>query len=335
MKNVAIIGCGAIAKNHAEALLDSPHAALKVVCDLLPDRAAKAAAAWKARAVTDYQAVLADPGVDVVHLCTPHYLHVPMALQALAAGKHVLTEKPMALTAVEGEQLVKAARESGKTVGVCFQNRFNQTAAHLKSVLDSGKLGRIKGARAFVTWHRDQAYYTADPWKGTLAQEGGGVLINQSIHTLDLLQWFLGPVAELKGTASQRLLEGLIEVEDTAEATLRFTSGATAIFYATNCHVVDSPISIDVEGENGSARLCEDLTISYSDGTTETVQESGRAAGVKSYWGIGHKLLIDSFYLALSGGSGKVIDAAEGLKAIRLLEAIYTSEKTRKWETIG
>ena len=140
---------------------------------------------------------------DIVHVCTPHHLHAPMAIECLRRGVHVLLEKPVATTVADGEAVVRAAEASTATVGVCFQNRFNPTVRAIRDLLDAGTLGDLLGGRAAVTWFRDESYYEARPWRGRWAESGGGVLINQAIHTLDLLQWFLGDVTTVRGVATR------------------------------------------------------------------------------------------------------------------------------------
>ena len=142
---------------------------------------------------------------DVVHICTPH-LHTEMAVKALMAGKHVLVEKPVVRHIDEIKQVIKAREESGRCIGVCFQNRFNTTSQKAKEIIDSGTVGAVKGIKGIVTWYRDEDYYTASGWRGKFATEGGGVLINQSIHTIDLIQWLAGGVEAVKGGVSTQLL---------------------------------------------------------------------------------------------------------------------------------
>lgn len=187
--NSAIIGCGSIHTVHAEALVSSAHANLYAVCDIDEARASNSAEKYNCRAFSDYHEMLNDSNIDVVHICTPHYLHAPMAIAAMKSGKHVLCEKPIATSTGDAEEMIRVSRETGKKLGICFQNRYNTTSQKIKDTLVSGKAGKILGAKAFVTWHRDKSYYDSGEWRGTWEKEGGGVLImgdgdNYSIHGL-------------------------------------------------------------------------------------------------------------------------------------------------------
>ncbi len=328
---VAVVGCGAIHATHADALAEIPNVSVAAFCDVVPERAEASAARCGGRAETDWTRLLADPGIDAVHLCTPHDLHAPMARAFLGAGKHVFTEKPMGLSVDEGEAMVRAADESGRTLGVCFQNRCNATSLALRDLVRSGRAGRVRGARALLTWSRDAEYYTGSDWKGTWRREGGGVLINQAIHTIDLLQWALGLPAELKGTVDRRSLADVIEVEDTAEATFRHVDGTRTYVFATNGYVTDAPVEIEVVFEKATARLRGELVVTWDDGHVETVAERSVRTDAKAYWGGGHRDILRDFYECLAAGRPFALDGREGLQALRILRAWYESDRKRDW----
>ena len=330
----AIIGCGNIHGFHAEGIKKSGFAELAAVADIDAGRSGASAARYGCDFYTDYREVLKNPEIDAVHICTPHYLHAPMAIDAMRMGKHVLVEKPMAISSSDAVEMTKVSRETGKQICVCFQNRYNATSLKIKEMLDSGQLGTATGARAFVTWNRGAAYYAGGAWRGTWKEEGGGVLINQAIHTLDLLQWFLGDIAGIKGSYDTKLLKDVIEVEDTAEAVIKFKSGAVALFYATNCYVTDSPILLEVICEKAKLTLEEKLTITYKDGSTEVVTENDKATGEKAYWGCGHEALIRDFYDSLIKGRELFVDGTRGITALRMIEGIYRSVKTGEYESV-
>mgnify|MGYP001128628499 CR=1 FL=1 len=329
--NVSIIGCGIIHGKHAETLSKSRYTRLVSVVDINEERARESAEKYGCKYYTDYMEMMKDSSVDAVHICTPHYLHAPMAIEAMKKGKHVLTEKPMGISVHAAKEMLKISEETGKRLGVCFQNRYNNTSQRIKELLDSGTAGRVIGAKAFVTWHRDEKYYTESGWRGTWEKEGGGVLINQSIHTLDLLQWFLGDMDRIKGNTSTNLLSGIIEVEDTADAVIGFKSGAAALFYATNCYTANSPVQIEIICENAVFRLDNDLTITYRDGRTESVSEDGTGSGEKAYWGESHKRLIEDFYIKLLEGRSFPVDGKQGITALMMIEKIYASSKNREF----
>lgn len=328
--NAAIVGCGAIHQNHADALANCPDVNLYAVCDINEERAKKSAEKYNCRYYTNYEEMLDHPDIDVVHICTPHYLHAPMAITAMKKGKHVLTEKPMAMTPEEAYGMIATAEETGKVLGICFQNRYNASSLKMKELLESGETGKVLGGKAFVTWHRDEKYYTESGWRGAWKTEGGGVLINQAIHTLDLMQWFLGEAHSIRANVDTRLLDGIIEVEDTAEASIRHRSGASTIFYATNCYPVNSPVEIEIICENLVMKLCSELTVRYKDGRVETVAEKDAKTGEKSYWGCSHRDLIHDYYRSLLKGEHFRVDGKEGVKALELIRSIYESSNTYK-----
>lgn len=329
--NAAIIGCGSIHALHADTIIKSPLAALSSVVDIDPVRAKTSSEKYSCNFSTDCNEVLEDGNIDVIHICTPHYLHADMAIAAMEHGKHVILEKPMAIKLSDAEKLIKISAATGKQLGICFQNRYNASSVRVKNFLTSGKGGKILGARAFVTWYRDEEYYTGSGWRGTWEQEGGGVLINQSIHTLDLLQWFMGDIHRIKGSVDTRTLKKVIEVEDTAEAAINFKNGATALFYATNCYCVNSPVMIEIVTENAVLRIEDGLTIKYNNGDSESCPEVDKSSGAKAYWGSSHMNLINDFYNRLAECAKFPLDGSEGIKALKMLHAIYSSNKSGEY----
>lgn len=326
----AVIGCGDISAQHLaaiEALAAQGVARLIGVVDPDRERRDAAALAHGVRAHASVGELLAEGGVDVVHVCTPHSEHAPAALEALAAGVHVLTEKPLAHTLGEAERLVEAADAAwsagGTQLGVCFQNRYNAPVAAMRELLAGGSLGAVLGAQATVMWHRPPAYYAARPWRGTWAGSGGGLLMNQAIHTLDLLQWLVGPARVVDGRASARLLGGVIEVEDTADMVLEHTGGQRSVFFATNANGLNAPVTLDIQTESAELSLRGALTVRHTDGRMETVEETGVLPGERSYWGASHQLLIADFYRSVGAGERFWIGAEEGIGALRLIKDVY------------
>jgi len=326
--NTAIIGCGAIFENHAGVVAGLDTSRLYAVCDIDKDKAEKAAQRFGCHCFTDYREMLDDENIDVVHICTPHYLHAPMAIDAMRRGKHVLTEKPMSVGVEQALEMISVSNETGRALGVCFQNRYNSTSLRIKEILLSGNAGRILGAKAIVTWNRKAPYYTGSSWRGSREKEGGGVLINQAIHTLDLIQWFMGEADSIKAHVDTRLLDGIIEVEDTADATITFKNGSSCVFFATNNYMADSPIEIEIICEKAVVSLKEKLTVTYSDGTVEQVSEIDTASGDKAYWGCSHRHLIRDFHEKLQEGKEFQLTGEQGIKSIEIVEAIYRSSET-------
>ncbi len=326
--NCAIIGCGRIFSTHADAILKCSDATLYAVCDNDRKRATDAAEKYHCKAYFDYKEVLRDSLIDSVHICTPHYLHANMSIEAMQSGKHVLTEKPMAISVYDAQEMIRVSEDTGKVLGVCFQNRYNTTSIRVKEVLDSGRAGKVLGGKAFMTWNRGKGYYASDAWRGTWAQEGGGVLINQAIHTLDLLQWFIGDVENIKGSIDTRLLGDVIEVEDTAEATIIFSNGAKVLFFASNNYCTDTPVSIEIVCENAVMKIDDELTIKYKTGEIENIINSDQATGEKSYWGSSHKALIEEFYRNIGNGIGARIDGKQGIPVLKMIQAIYAASNS-------
>ncbi len=334
----AIIGCGTICGIHAAAVQETPEASLAAVVDNDWQKAVAAAGQYDCRYYTDYRQMLQDPQIDVVHICTPHYLHAEMAKQALRSGKHVVLEKPMAISLADAAELTRVADESGKQLGVCFQNRYNSTSLRIKTLLDSGQAGAVRHARAKLQWHRDADYYRNSGWRGAWATEGGGVLINQAIHTLDLLQWFVGELYRIEGATATNGLKGVIEVEDTAQAFLTFTNGVTAEFFATVCNVENDPVELELECKHQTLKLAGDLTVVDRNGGVEQFAEQNVRTGAKAYWGCSHAALIADFYRCLQTGEPFALGGRAAFTALKLVKAIYYSARHHRpvlWEDPG
>ncbi|TBL71032.1 Gfo/Idh/MocA family oxidoreductase [Paenibacillus thalictri] len=327
----AIVGCGSISGVHLKALSGLELAELKLVVDTDEELAKRTAEQYGCEYTTDYKELFGRSDVQVVHLCTPHFLHSPMAVELLAAGKHVLTEKPMAENKAAAARLIEAAENSQDAqLGVIFQNRYNPASQLLKQYVDQNRLGKLLCMKGLVTWFRDAGYYKT-AWKGKWATEGGGVLINQAIHTLDLIQWLGGEISSIKGSVSTDSLEGVIEVEDSAHALIRFTSGARAIFYATNAYLKNSPVELEVVFEQGTLYMRGDYLYLQQDGEETLLCEPAvNDLGEKSYWGVSHTVQIRDFYEHVLAGNKFWIDAREGVKAVNIVMDIYESSRLQK-----
>lgn len=331
---IAIIGCGNIFPVHADAVVESKLAELNTVVDIVPEKAAEMAKKYKCKFKLDYHDLLTDKEIDVVHICTPHYLHHSMALDLMQAGKDLLVEKPLAIGVKEARLMIETAEKERRRLGVVFQNRYNESSLRAKEIIEKGEMGSIQGIRGIVTWKRDADYYNSADWRGKWSTEGGGVLINQAIHTLDLMQWFAGDVESIGGNVNTRLLQDSIEVEDTADATIFFESGAIGIFYATNCFSTNSPVEIEIDCEQGKINICGDnLTIEYKTSKNEK-QKNFVDPGVSeytSYWGNGHQRLIEDYYQDIIKNRFKnTITGKEGLKALKMIDGIYKSSMIKR-----
>lgn len=324
----AIVGCGGISAVHARVLKEAPFADLVACADIRPERAKARAEETGAKAYTDYIEMLDMEKPDVLHICTPHFLHVPMAIEAVKRGVHVFMEKPAAISPEQFAALEEADRSGKAKIGICFQNRFNPTTKYLRDALSDSGAGSPVGARAFVTWMRQEPYYTESGWRGSLATEGGSVLINQSIHTLDLLVYLLGKPVRVEASASNRHLKGVIETEDTLEACVFFESGVRALFYATTAYCQDAPVLLEIAAENRTLRFeGDDVTIREKNGERKAVTLENPAAIGKSYWGSGHAACIGAFYASLEGGEPFPVSVGSVKNTMRLMFAAYQSAR--------
>ena len=319
----AVIGCGDISALHFDAIATVPGATLVGVCDTDQGRLAAASTANGVPGFADHRQLLDELKPDVVHICTPHHTHSAIAVAALDRGIDVILEKPLAHTRDEADRLQLAAETSGARLAVCFQNRYNAPVQAASAALATGDLGAILGASATVLWHRSADYYLDRPWRGRWSTGGGGLLMNQAIHTLDLVQWLVGPVASVSGNASTRFLDDVIEVEDTAEMTLRHVNGARSVFYATLAHSANAPVDIEIVTERATLHIRGDLTITHADGAVETVAERKTAEGERAYWGVSHELLIQDFYAGFGTGNPFWIGPAEARTSFDIIQDVY------------
>ena len=289
MKNACVVGYGAIGPNHANANQQTDSVRLYAVCDNDPARAKRCVDQYGVKDYRDFDEMLQDPNIDAVHICTPHYLHFPMIKKALAAGKQVVTEKPITMTRVEYEELLTL--QGVEKVCCVLQNRLNPCVREMKRIAESGELGKVVTARGLLTWNKDMGYYGNDAWRGKWATEGGGVLINQAIHTMDLFHYITGKVQSVKAQMANFDLPE-IEVEDTLSAFLRLQNGGRGVFFASNAYGVNSATMFEVVFEKGTLRY--EARRLFKDGVL--VQEDEHPDMGKGYWGKGHAGLIKDFY---------------------------------------
>ena len=326
MYHVGIVGCGGIAQVHAAVLDQLPETALAACADIRPERAWAMAEKYGCRAYASLTEMLEKEQLDAVHLCTPHYLHTPMAGQAAARANPVFSEKPPVISWEQWRELEEIAKKV--PLGICFQNRYNPNVREAQRLIQSGEYGALLGARAFVTWHREAPYYTESGWRGSLQTEGGGVLINQSIHTLDLLGQFLGRATQVEASMMNHHLKGVIEVEDMMEAYLTFGE-AHAIFYATTAYCADSPVLVELASENATIRMEEqEVSITWADGSKERHSLTSKpVAGGKAYWGNSHGLCIQDFYRCVREGKPFRNDIAGIADTAELMLSMYQSAR--------
>lgn len=329
-----IIGVGMIADFHAQAIAHVKGARLIGAAS----RNAGNAAAFAARhgapfSTTSIDELVARADIQVVCITTPSGAHLEPALAAVRAGKHVVVEKPIEITTERASELLRAAEAAGVKISPIFQARFGEGARALKAALDAGRFGRLVLASAYVKWHRSREYYTG--WKGTLALDGGGVLINQAIHAIDLLLWFAGMPAEVFSWNTRRVYEN-IEGEDTATAALRFPGGALGTIEACTAGWPGWQRRIEICGERGSAML-EDDHLSHWEFRDalpgdEKIRSAKIDAAMRSGAGapnaisfLGHQLQIQDLVDSLRENRPVAIDGYEARKAVALIRALYTS----------
>jgi predicted dehydrogenase len=330
MFTTAIAGCGAISKTHLEALKEVSDTKIAALCDTNAEKLDIRAKEYGGNAYSSLESMLDQEKIDVLHICTPHYLHVPMAIEALKRNVNVLMEKPVAISYEQYEELKKAEQSSKAKLGICFQNRYNGSVVKAKEILNSGSLGKVLGARAIVTWSRNEAYYTQSGWRGQLAKEGGGVLINQSIHTLDLITYLLGTPESVSAISANFHLQNVIEEEDTLSAYLRY-SDKTVIFFATTSYCKDAPIMLEIACENGLLIIeGNTLKTKLADGKTEFIDCKVEGVTGKACWGTSHKLLIKEFYSCLKSGAPFPVTLESTKPSFDTMMAIYDSAKTNK-----
>lgn len=334
---VALVGCGNIGTVHVRAIAaQGGSAQLVALCDIDPGRLAAGIALAGEAAPQGFSRLgdlLAQARPDVLHVCTPHYLHARMASEALRAGARVLMEKPAAMDLSEGLALLGVQEEAGLELGLCFQNRYRPSVAEAARLLGAGTYGRLLGIRALLSWRRDAAYYVSgDGWRGRWASEGGGVLINQAIHTLDLIQWLGGGCTGARAIGGNLALRGSIEVEDSATVILDLAGGARGILLATNAHIEDAPVEIEILCERARLRLVNELTVHERPGTGQAGEGPGRIVcrddssvsdARRPYWGSGHQALVADFYACIRVGRPFALDLKEGLKTLSILDAAY------------
>jgi UDP-N-acetyl-2-amino-2-deoxyglucuronate dehydrogenase len=332
----AIIGCGVISHTHAEAIASVEGAHLAMTCSRTPEKACELAEQYGAVWCTDLREAVAHPGVDAVSICTPSGFHAEPALAAFEAGKHVLVEKPMEITLEKADQMIVAAERADRRLGVIFQKRFNPAAQYLKEAVDAGKLGRLTLGEASLKWYRSPGYFRSAGWRGTWVLDGGGALMNQGIHFVDLLLWLMGPVQSV--TAYADTLLHSIEVEDTLVASLRFQSGALGVIEATTAAFPRLSDRLEIVGTQGSVRI-EDGQLRFKYFADEDGAEVG-LYGLKPAHGLraakevpltgegGHAAQIADFRSAIREGRPPVVDGREGRQSLALITAIYEAART-------
>ena len=332
MLKIAVIGLGDISKIHLPAIQANPNVELVAVCDR--DETLKDSVPG-VNFYTDYHEMLEKEALDCVHNLLPHYLHYAATKACVEKGVHVFQEKPLGLNTEEGLELVKL-EEANKDIkiGVCLQNRYNESFEKLQEIVNSGEYGKIIGIKGLVTWFRPKSYYDAKPWRGKIEYAGGGVMINQALHTLDLMQLIGGEIESIRGSVDQ-LLDYGIEVEDTATANIKFKNGASGLFFATNANAGNSSVELQVVFEKGKFTIKDStLTGLNENGKKEEIIEDQKLPGTKFYYGASHTKIINHFYSCIKNDTQDYVHAKDALTSIQIIDAILKSSELKQAMTM-
>ncbi|MBO5850758.1 MAG: Gfo/Idh/MocA family oxidoreductase [Clostridia bacterium] len=328
---VALIGCGRVSIMHFAAMQSlSDMCTLIAVCDNKKDRADACAKKYGVKAYYNYEEMMDKEVLDAVHIVLPHYLHVPCAEYAINKGVKVLCEKPMSTDYESAERATNLAKEKGVLYGIISQCRYNNSAKLVKKTIESGELGKIISVRSTLTWSRDDDYYQSSDWKGTWDKEGGGVVIDQAIHSIDLVHWIVDSEVESLTCNMANRGHSIIKVEDTAEGLITYKNGVKYAFYCMNNYGCDEPIEIKMYCENGKVTFgYDDAYIYFNDGRVLEAHQTTEIedVGGKDYWGFQHEKQIKQFYSACLGIEELDISAEEALKTHKLICDIYKKGK--------
>jgi len=334
---IGVIGVKGIGRTHINAIVSSENADLLAVADINEKAGKTVASNYKVKWYKNYEEMLRLEDLDAVSICTPHFLHSQMALKAFDYDKHVLVEKPMAISVSKADKMIQKSRKKGLKLGVVFQERTRPINQEIKRIISSGEIGEIYRACMEACYFRTQAYYDRDAWRGKWATEGGGVLINQAIHDIDLLQWFLGRPIRIRGEIDTIYHD--VEVEDLASAIILFESGAQGIFQAS---VID-PIRtkrLEVCGSKGKIKIDEEVKQAVLKKTVREYIKSGKVwddkqefqwvdVKPKAEMG-GHRAVIEDFSQAILSDREPSINGEEGRASLEIVNAIILSSHERR-----
>ncbi len=344
MLGFAIVGCGLIARFHAKALADVPGTKLRAVVSRSAANAAKFVQENKLDGIaasTELTAVLKRTDIDVVIVTTPSGAHQEPAVASANAGKHVVVEKPLEITLERCDRIIDACDKNKVKLCTIFPSRFGDANVALKKAIAAGRFGRLTLGETTCKWWRPQSYYDEGGWKGTQALDGGGALMNQAIHNVDLLLWMMGPVTHIAGFTAM-LAHERIEVEDTAVACLRFANGALGVIQATTGVWPGLPKTIAVHGDKGSVVIEQDDLLRWEfnpeDPRDKDIRQqfavktgaSGGSSNPAAISHVGHARQLADFVQALETGRAPLVDGREGRRAVEVILGIYESVKSKR-----
>ncbi|GHV78456.1 oxidoreductase [Spirochaetia bacterium] len=337
---IGIVGLGSILPMHLTPIVHFQDSELVCVCDIKPDRVKAIETKYHVKGYVDYKEMIQNERIDAVHVCVPHYMHPIITNYALTKGVHVLSEKPMSINYEDGEKNVLLAKEMNLQYGVIFQCRYNTASQLVKKYLDNGALGKVLSARVVLTWDKPDSYYVLSDWKGTWDKEGGGVVIDQAIHSLDLANWFINDEIESVQANLSNRNHKIMEVDDSGEGFVKYKHGSTLGFWAMNNYSCDEPIEIRLNCEKGKAVLSyEKAEITLNTGevisAVQQIDPDINYEGGKDYWGFQHIKQIRQFYDSVKAGLEPEISGREALKIQKLICAIYESSRTKRIVDLG
>ena len=329
MLKVAIIGLGTVSKVHSQAILETHNGKLVAVCDSDEEKKEDYPGI---PFYTDVAVMLATEELDVVHICLPHHLHYPITKICAESGVHILQEKPLAMDYHEGLLTAELAKNVPGKIGICFQNRYNSTFQELLRRLKAEDHGAIKAIKGLVAWNRTEDYYTDKPWRGKWATAGGGTIINQAIHTLDLMQLLGGELQTCKASLSN-LTDYAMEVEDTAVANFTFENDVRGFYMSTNAYATNASVEIEVVTEKCTYMIKNNqLFVIDENGDFESLARDQQRADTKSYYGPSHGIIIQRFYNAIEHDTADYVSVEEALPSMLMIDAM--KESTRLDKTI-
>jgi UDP-N-acetyl-2-amino-2-deoxyglucuronate dehydrogenase len=330
--HIGLIGGGNITETHARASRAIPGVEISAIHGTNTENIARLCREHGGTPYQNFEAFVEHQPMDLVIIGSPSGLHATQGIPAVRHGLHVLTEKPIEINTARADALIEAAKQSKVHLGVIFQDRMKPHICQLKNWLDQGLLGKVLFVDARVKWYRPPEYYANSRWRGTLALDGGGALINQGVHTVDLLLWLLGDVLRVQARTATQFHK--IEAEDTAAAILEFASGALGIFHATTAAYPGYPRRVEISGSEGTVILEHDRIIAANlRNTPPTVEsyardenQSASSAAVSDFRG--HQAVLEDFLQAIRDNRAPACDGLEGRRSVALIEAIYRAAKT-------
>ena len=331
--HIGLIGGGNISETHARAASAIPGTKIAAIYGTDAKKVARLCGEYGGAPYQDFDAFLAHRPMDLVVIGSPSGLHATQGIAAAKHGLHVLTEKPIDISTSRADPLIDAAKQSRVKLGVIFQDRMKPHIRQLKKWLDQGLLGKPLLVDASVKWYRPPEYYRNSRWRGTLALDGGGALINQGIHTIDLILWLLGDVARVQSCAATLL--HAIEAEDTVTATLEFTSGALGVFHATTAAYPGYPRRVEISGSEGTVILehdrivAADLRNASTEATEEVARDENQSASSPVVSDVrGHQAVVEDFIHAIEANKTPACDGCEGRRSLALVETIYRAARS-------